>query len=341
MASPRFLRRPVAPRQKRRAPVRPPTVLGRITALLGYVGGGSAFVYALGYVLNLSHLQMLGVAGQVDLDNDQVVYGGLIFFPRTAICWLGALFSWRGMVLVVLFGGVVFAWRRWRRLPASGATGNPRTRALFGVGACALWVLVAFLSLSANKEILNQEGLLPAGLRSSVKASGLWVGLTGCSANLVELLREWAAPWYVYGVLSILAALSAFIWFCLLSCWRGARTTSQASRAGWLPIVFFSVSGFFLLLQLLSTVLLYGYLVVGNSYPAVRQPPCMEETANAVRAKAVPPESQGQALLLLGRRGSRLVLFCTCSKRVLWVDESALLPVIQTGQRNVFDCPKE
>ncbi len=343
-------------------------LLGKAKPLLAAAAALGGGTYALGYVINVMHLRMLGVVSEVDLTKEEIIFDGVAFWGLTPLSWLAAIPSTLGCLLWAFLLAVLFGppwWRRqrvtngWacrlfagarrapgREEPSRPPAGTPVRR----LGACLggpvarcvpllLLILLVCVSLKLNGMILEQDELLfvtePAesGTEQGFAADDrMFRALTGYAPQLRTLLADKAAAATAYGCLSLLAFTCAFFWVQLAR-HRLCDPREPGRRRGefGLAHALLAASGFLVVMQLAAAVAAYGFLMPGNRFPMLEVP-----RDEAPVSPASSPGPDARELVLLGRRGTTLVAYCPEARKLLWIDQARLARVARGGPRNVF-----
>jgi hypothetical protein len=298
----------------------------RVTSLLGLMAAWSALIYALGYLTNLGRLKMLGV-WEMDYSADRIIFHGCTFPFMAVVCALAAL-SRSPLAWALLLLGAAAALRRLWPDRVSRVT-TVFLRIVETVALILSPVLFFFLSMV----IAEQMGVLVGGAGppdQSTRSFFRW--LTSHDAHLVELIRSGAGR-TLYGVLFLLGAVCCLCWTALLVWtvrrWRSARAAAQARRTT--TRLGLAALGCFLVVTMVAVLLpmLYGFLAVANECPVI--------DLKGDRPAGLPPGE----FYVLGKAGTRMLLYSDGYDKIWWVWESALPPVAQGESRSLFEKPGE
>lgn len=343
------------------------TFFDKAKTLVGYSAAIAAFTYAIGYFCNVMHFRMLGVTPEVDFSNERVIYHGVMFWVLTPLSWVSALvsvsllgtMSWIALLILVLAprwwwgqcstGGWAPSCLAWCRKKGKALHDSGFVRVLHRLGCwqflirpllrylpLVLLTLVMAFSFGLSGVIFKQTDLLVAeAAETDDTAARVFEWLTGYPSDLRQLLAKDGGPPCVYGCLSLFAVVCTLSWGGLfrhrIPDWRPPAGAPKVGGPGQL---LFIVSGFLLAVQLLLVVALYGFLMASNRYPVieVRVPALAGEAERG----ELPPPPHGERLLIIGKRGTSLVVYSKCSKQLRWIDESKLLSAIQREPENLF-----
>lgn len=329
------------------------TLFGKAKMLLGYVAAISALTYAIGYSVNIAHFKMLGVASQVELSNEEVIYDGAVFWFATLISWIASpfglprAFSVLSLIVWLVLLGWFFGARWWQRQRSRGGWAARCwawcERKCWPFAPLLVLTALVIFSMIMSKAAMSQRDLLVGGAGPTRDKNAFLAWLTGCDGGLSQVLSEDVSCKGLYGTVSLLTAACAVSW-----CWLlrrripDRRSTESAPRTGRRTQFLLAVSGMALLLQLLLVVFLYGFLMVSNEYPVieVREDP-MEKpgvaSAPACRPNRDRTEPFDRTLVVIGQRGATVVVYETGRRRLWWIDRSRMPLAVQTKRCNVFE----
>jgi len=298
--------------------------------VIASVTGLGALIYAIGYLANIGHHQMLGIP-HIDYANDKIVFDGICFFLLTPVCvLLSFCTSWLSWVVLFLASLRLVSIRRMaHRDPAQEQDARRGVARLSGPMETTVVILLTILCLFLAAIVFSQRDLLLAQTGKPVTGEILFAALTSHNARLPILLGNGRSR-SLYGLLFLLMVVCSLWWgrdvdatirhrpLC-----RGASTWRKTLAWGRLAL-----GMYVLLLFVVLVFCLYGFLVKSNEYPEIE--------LQQAKADLLPSER----LFLIGYSGSQALLYAPAgrSPSIWWLDRNACLPVSQSqAERNLFD----
>ncbi len=300
---------------------------------LGTFATFSGLLYAMGYLLTLGRMRMLG-AGSVDVSNQEIITQVISVPLLSAVCACFAIVSLEGLLVTVVLLLVCLNAERFGLYRQRKAGKRSFGAVLFQwiVPLIAVVIVCLFTLFYLPGPILDQRDLLLENdaLAFTAKPAFEFQLHKYPLDDLLKLKSNPIVSRQLYGfqVLSLVFCLTILAGMAITSTHiEGGSIIRQ--RAG--QLAFFAAS-LLVFLQFMNLPFLYGYLVMDTKFPTIQTTKFPGETGSKYRPKEV-----GTRLLIIGTKGGKHVVY-SLEHQQMWrgVKDEDLQPAKQLPETDPF-----